>query len=129
MIPGSNLLSMALRVIAPQTIAYYPYVSRTKLANGVLNPVYGSGVNVDGSFQPVPRSRYENMGLDFQKNYVTIFVSKNVIDIERDVTGDRFTYAGKLYQAESRTDWFSQDGWDAILCVEVPQTTPPFPPS
>jgi len=125
--PGGNILGLALSVITPQQLSYRRFVSRAANAAGVWNVKYSNPVQLRGSIQPVPRERYEQNGLDFQKNYVTIFVSQNVIDISRDVTGDQFWYAGKLYQAESRTPWFQQDGWDAILCIEEPGCSPPFP--
>lgn len=124
----SNLLEDALDVVGRQAFSYLPYQSRTKNSVGMLAATYGAAQSVEGSWQPVPRQLYEKMNLDWQKNYATVFISKNVIDIARDVAGDRFVYAGKTYQAESRTDWFAQDGWDAILCVEIPATTPPFIP-
>jgi hypothetical protein len=127
MFPGGNILALANRVISPQCVQYRPFVSRALNSAGVLVPKWSSPCTLNANVQPVPRSRYEVMGLDFQKNYATIYVQKNVVDIARDVTGDQFWYSGKLYQVESRTDWFAQDGWDAILCVEVPGYTPPFP--
>lgn len=116
----TNLLEDALDVVGRQAFQYFPYASRTKNAAGLLVTTRGAGQTVEGSLQPVPRILFEKLGLDMQKNYVTIFLSKNVIDIARDVAGDQFTYSGRRFQALSRTDWFYQDGWDSILCVEVP---------
>lgn len=116
----TNLLEDALDVVGAQVMQYIPYASRTKNSVGLLVTTRGAAVDVEGSIQPVPRTLFERLGLDFQKNYATIFISKNVIDIARDVAGDQFTYGGKKYQALSRTDWFVQDGWDSILCIEVP---------
>lgn len=119
-VPGSNLLGMALRLIAPQQFQYYAWATRSKTANGMWVATYAAPVTMAGSVQPVPRTLYEKYGLDFQKNYVIFYTALNAIDIARDVSGDQFIYAGKKYQAESKTDWFQQDGWDAILAVEVP---------
>lgn len=127
MIPGGNILAMANRVIAPQQLQYRPFVSRELNAAGIYMTRRAAPVLLLANLQPVPRSRYEQLGLDLQKNFSTIFIQKNAIDISRDVTGDQFWYSGRLYQAESRTSWFAQDGWEAILCVEVPGYTPPFP--
>ena len=70
--------------------------------------------------QPVPRVLMETLGLDFQKHYVNIFVPQSVIDIRRDVSSDKFIYCGVTYQGISLTKWVSQDGWNQVLCVEVP---------
>ena len=124
----TNLLEDALDVVGRQAMTYYPYSTRSKNSAGIMNATYSAGQAVEGSIQPVPRQMYEKLNLDWSKYYATIFVSKNVIDIARDVSGDQFAYAGRRYQAESRTDWFAQDGWDAILCIQIPATTPPFVP-
>lgn len=128
MFPGGNILALANKVIAPQCLQYSHYLSRELNSAGVFVTKRATAVRINGNIQPVPRSRYEVMGLDFQKNYAVIYIQKSIIDIARDVTGDQFWYAGKLYQAESRTSWYAQDGWDAILCVEEPGFTPPFLP-
>lgn len=127
MIPGGNILGMAFNVITPQCVGYRPYIQRTLNDVGVWEAqLYGSPVQLRGSLQPVPRTRYEVLGLDFQKNYVTLFIERGVIDIARDVAGDEFAYAGKLYHAESKTPWFAQDGWDSVLAVEVTKCTVPL---
>lgn len=118
--PGGNILARALKRIAPQGFDYYPYASRTVNAAGLWVATYGASIPLLGSVQPVPRSMFLQAGLDFQKEYATFFVSANVIDIQRDVAGDKMIYAGRTYQCESLNgDWFRQDGWDAILCVKI----------
>lgn len=119
-VPGSNLLSMALRVIGSQLFEYYPYASRALDNRGIYLSTYNAPLAINGSIQAVPRNIYEHMGLDFQKNYKMFFVSKDVLDIERDVSGDLMIYAGQCYQCLSITDWFAMDGWDAVLCILVP---------
>ena len=120
-IPGSNLLSLANRLIAQQILQYAQYQTRAVNSVGVWNTTYNQPVQILGNIQPVPRQRYENMGLDFQKNYAIIYVQKNVIDIDRNVAGDQFTYNGIIYEAISKTNWFAQDDWVGVLCVAVPQ--------
>lgn len=126
-VPGSNILNRALKLLIPQSFSYYAYTGRAKTVNGLLRPTYADAVSLTGSVQPVPRRLYAEYGLDFQKNYTTFFVSKNIIDVARDVAGDQFSYASRRYNAISRTDWFAQDGWDAILAIEVTVPTPPTP--
>lgn len=125
--PGGNILGMANLVISPQLLSYRPFVKRELNAAGVYMTTRAAPIELLGNIQPVPRERYEQNGLDFQKNFATIYIQKNVVDIARSMTGDQFWYAGKLYQAESRTSWSAQDGWDAVLCIEVPGYSPPFP--
>lgn len=119
MIPSSNLLNMALTIIAKQTVTYFQYTGRTTNAIGYDVASFAAGIDLLGSWQPVPRDRYEYLGLDFQRNYVTFYVSKNILDIQRDVSGDQIEYNGKRWQCQSSNDWYAVDGWVGILCVEI----------
>lgn len=120
MIPGINILNLALSVIGRQFFDYYAYVSRTPNENGIDVTNYALPLNMSGSAQPVPRHLYAEYGLDWQKNYWTFYVSIDVIDVNRDVSGDQFFFNGKVFQCESITPWFQIDGWTAVLCIEVP---------
>lgn len=115
----SNLLVDALDVIGVQNFLYYQYLGRTTNAIGLDVAARSPGISVSGSFQPVPRSLYAHMGLDFQKYYANFYVPQNVIDIERNSAGDQFSYNGKLFQVLSRTDWHGVNGWVAFLAIQV----------
>lgn len=120
MIPGSNILNLALGVIAAQTIQWLQFNTETVQSNMAVSLSYKSPVAIKGSLQPVPRHLLELLGLDMNKSYVNIFTSNNVIDIERDISSDRFTFGGNTYQGLSSTPWANIDGWNQILCVQVP---------
>ncbi len=117
MIPGQNILNMALQIIAKQTIQYYAFVSRSLNAVGQDIATYAAVQNIVGSWQPVPRQVYVLYGLDLQKDYFTFYTSNNLLDITRDVSGDQIAYRGRRYQVESNNDWYQLDGWKGILCV------------
>lgn len=119
MIPGQNLLNMALTLIAKQVVMYYQYASRSTNAVGQDITVYLDPVEMFGSFQAVPRKLYELYGLDLQKDYSTFYTSNNVLDITRDVSGDQLVYQGRRYQVESDNDWYAQDGWKGVLVVDL----------
>lgn len=119
-VPGSNLLNRAFGLIAQQSFDYYAYVSRSVNAVGYQNAVYADAQALKGSVQPVPRRLYEYMGLDLQKNYYNIYVSKSAVDVRRDVSGDYVIYNDARFNCESLTAWYAADGWVQILAVEVP---------
>ena len=119
-VPGGNILNLAMTAIAKQALGYLAYSSRTVAANGDYVPVYASHVTVYGSVQPIKRSLYDQLGLDFQKGYYNIFVPQAVTDIKRASAGDLFMYNNKSFQVLSNEPWFDMDGWDQTLCVEVP---------
>ena len=117
----SNLLEDALSIIGYQTVSYYSFAGRTTNSIGLDVASYAPVISISGSVQAVPRHIYEKMGLDFQANYVTLFLSKNSVDIQRDVSGDLFDYNGKRFQVLSKTDWFGQNDWVSLLAVQISQ--------
>lgn len=119
MIPGQNILNMALSVIAKQQVTYYRFAGRALNSIGQDITTYNSPIFVVGSWQPVPRTLYYQYGLDLQKDYFTFYTSNNVIDVGRDVSGDQIAFNGQRYQCESNNDWFQLDGWKGILCVHI----------
>ena len=119
MIPGSNLLRSALRVIAPQTAVYFQNTGRTTNAAGLDVSTFAAGANVRGSIQAVDLEKYEDMGLDFQHNYIQCYLLSSGIDIARDKSGDQMTFNGKRYQYVKEANWFVQDGWVGFLAVEI----------
>lgn len=119
MIPGANLLNMAFRVIAKQTVLYYQYQARAQNNIGQDITLYSPAQTIKGSFQPVPRKLYEAYGLDLQKSYFTFYAPKNILDVKRDVSGDQISFQNNRYQCESNNDWFGMDGWVGVLCVYV----------
>ena len=125
MIPGANLLNAAFGMIAAQGFEYQPYQARTINAVGLYETTYGPRVTLPGSIQAVARNVYQEYGLDLQKNYATIFVSRDVLDLTRDTSGDRVFWNGRAYQIISQTDWFNIDGWVSFLAVDTgPELAP-----
>lgn len=59
------------------------------------------------------------MGLDFNKFYVNVFASLQIVDLQRDTSGDRFIYNGDLYQMSNGQSWYQQDGWATCLAVRI----------
>ncbi len=120
MIPGQNILNAALSIIARQSFDYYAFQSRTPNAIGQDVATYAAPVTLTGSVQPVPRNLYQIYGLDFDKYYLTFYVSQAVMDVARDVSGDAMVFNGNYYQCLQKTDWFPQDDWVSVLAVQVP---------
>lgn len=119
MIPGGNLLGLALSVIAPQTVLYLAYEGKTTNAAGKEVVTYAEPTGIYGSFQPINRDRYEANGLDFDKSYATFYATGSYKPPFRNGAADRFAYAGRLWEAVGKVDWFAQDGWDAVMLVDV----------
>lgn len=119
MIPGQNLLNMALTLIAKQSLTYYKFAGRSLNSVGQDVTTYDTPITLVGSWQPVPRKLYQQYGLDLQKDYFTFYTSNNVLDLQRDISGDQLAFNGQRYQCESNNDWYPMDGWKGILVVHL----------
>jgi len=119
MIPGSNLLNAALSVIAAQLVTYHQYTGTVQNDIGTDVATYAANQTIRGSWQPVPRRLYQSLGLDFGRTYVTFYASKDILDVERDVSGDQLTYLNKRYQVLQANDWTGVDGWTGVLVVQI----------
>lgn len=114
-----NLLNRALTVLPKQTVMYSAFASKVTNEIGLDVSTFAAAVPLVGSFQPVPRSKLQNMGLDYNKSYCQFYTSTHMRDLQRDMTGDQFTFAGTTYQVMSNTDWFNIDGWLGSLAVAI----------
>jgi len=119
-VPGSNLLSVAMRVISPQAMQWRAFTGRTKNVRASYVDGYAPAVDVFGSAQPVARVLYQQLGLDLSKNYWTLWVQPDIRVLDRDTTGDLVLYDGRTLKCESDTNWRAADGWRKILAIEVP---------
>lgn len=119
LIPGANLLNMALTVINPQGLRWQRWVSRDRGPNGTFLNTYATPVNISGSAQSVDAKLYQVLGLDAAKTYITVFTTSRLQPPDRDRAADLITYNGKLYSVGSEQDWSGQDGWASFICVQV----------
>lgn len=115
--PGSNTLKQALSIQGKQSVEFFDADSRTKNEIGQFVSVYKPPVKVSGAFQPTSRALLQQLGIEFQKDLHTIFLSKKIIDVDRATQGDQFVYGGRLWQVLSNTNWFLQDGWMMAVCA------------
>lgn len=114
-----NLLNMAMTLVGTQQFTYFKFLSRATNSIGVDVAVYDTPKLLTGQVQAVPRNLFEQFGLDFQRSYLTFFVSKDIHDVERDMSGDQIKFANDTYQCLSETDWFKINGWTGILAVKI----------
>jgi len=122
LVPGGNLLNLAHNLIAFQTIRLYRNQATVAGADGVNTPVYQPPVTVNCSVQEVPNQFYQMLGLDLNKDYKMVYSSVEMKDVRRDKCPDAFDFNGFRYVVEANTDWRSQDGWAASVCVNQGKT-------
>lgn len=117
--PGSNLLKQASKLIKFTVIVYFKFGARSQNAVKQWVTTFEPGFNLRSSVQRVPRTKYKDYGLDFQKNYVKVFASANMVDIERDSSGDQFIYKGRVYNLGTQGSWYHEDGWAVCIGVDI----------
>lgn len=125
MIPGGNLLNAALTLIASQGVRYFANTGQTDNGRGQLISAFAPGVDIaQGSVQAVPLTRYEVLGLDREKTYVSWFVSINALGVGRNRAGDEFEWNGGRYGIVGDTNWHAQDGWVSVIGVWLRRVSP-----
>ena len=68
-----NLLKRAFRLIPTQTFQYCAFTGKSVNAMGMFENSYSEPVEVNGSIQALEQSQYEQLGLDFEKNYRIVY--------------------------------------------------------
>lgn len=119
MIPGADLLAMALSVIEPTAVQYYAFASRTPNAVGVQVATYAEPVTVKGSVQAVPLAEFEKFGLDLAREYVTMFAQFDMQNAGRDRANDYFVWRGQRWDIVQVTAWHAIDGWSEVLAIKA----------
>lgn len=114
-----NLLALALTVIPPQTVRYYAFTGKSTSPSGRAVPEYAPGVDRQGSFQPVSRSRMEREGLDMDRSYAVFYGPGTYRTAARNSGPDQFGFDGRRWEAQDVADWATYDGWSGVLCVDV----------
>lgn len=133
MIPGANILRIALRAQGQQRALLHRFTGRTANAIGQWVTAYAAPQLVQGSIQTTPKSLYQAYGLDLQKNYITCYFDMSIGVVQRGESGDQITFAGRRWQFTTGTDWTPQDGWMQLFAVDVGEdmaaiNCPPGPP-
>jgi hypothetical protein len=118
-IPGANIYKYATQVLATTPISYYAANPRSTNDVGQYVVTYATAVTIRGSLQPVPKTAYQQLGLDFQRSYYYFYTPTNVKEFARDVSGDQFVYNSQRFQVLSATDWLTIDGWKSVLAVMI----------
>ncbi len=114
-----NVLRSVQTVIRAQTIIVRRFLSRATNDSGDWITAYSPDVTINVNVQPVTKSLYSKMGLDFEKDYVSILSVDNIDDLARDRSGDQVVIDSRLYETVGETDWQRSAGWNRIVCVYV----------
>lgn len=118
--PGSNQLTDAFELICPEPFDYYRFTGMTTNAVGIDVRSYAAAVTARGSVQPVDRSKYGEMGLDFTRRYIQVWTDTDVMDLYRERAGDQIGWNSARWEIQSENDWHIIDGWNRFTAIQVP---------
>jgi len=118
-IPGLNLLAIAGGVVQFQTVQWYRFVIRRENERGQWLTEYALPQPLSGSWQPASDSTIRDRGLDATKLYYNLYTAAPVEGVQRGAAPDQIIYNDRRHDVVGGPDWYTQDGWRGILCVDV----------
>jgi len=119
-----NIVDLALPIIHTVTEAmagifsFQSLIGEEKTKIGTKIPKYGKWTPVQGEVQPVQRSRYSDLGLDWTKNYINAWgsvVMKGLTEVKQP---DRILWNGMLWVVTAVNEWNPQNGWVNVTAVQ-----------
>jgi len=114
-----NLLAATQSVIGKQQYQIKKWLGKTTNEAGFKIDSYAEPEDRSGSVQPVSRSKYEHLGLDFSKLYIKIFDVELIDVLSRTENADQIIWKDGVYKAMPNMDWSNSGSWNSVLCVRV----------
>jgi len=90
---------------------------RAKLGRWVSQ--YDPAVVLRGSWQAVDVQDVQEMGLDVSKVYRRFYTAADISAIQRGESPDYLVFSGRKYDVVGDADWYEQDGWKSVICIEA----------
>lgn len=113
-----DILSLAYSLIPPQPIQVYRFLDNTTDSTGIERPTYGEPIDVEASVQSVDNSVYEQLSLDFQKNYRMVYAPIQMVGLDQQENPDKLVFEGRNWIVVKTGDWTYYNGWSGVLVVE-----------
>lgn len=118
-----NLLPIAMAATAilgcNKSFDFYKFSGSELDEYGRDIPTYAEAVTLTGSIQAVPNKMYEQLGLDLNKNYKTVFCPALMQSIAESLQPDIIVYDGRRYQIVENKNYYETNGWTKALIVEL----------
>lgn len=110
-----NLLNRAFRLIPTQSFQYCAFAGKTINNMGVFVNSYAEPMEVNGSIQALEQSQYEQLGLDFEKNYRIVYAPIQMKGLDQQETPDKLIFDNQNWKVVRNTPWFNMDGWCGVV--------------
>ncbi|WP_273818070.1 phage collar protein [Providencia rettgeri] len=114
-----NLHRIASRYIPQQTALWFRFKNREPDERGHDQNQYHEPVDIRGSWQAVNTQDAQSMGFDSNMVYRRFYTSHDIKGIQRGTSPDYLVFNGKKYDVMGDADWYEQDGWKSVICIEV----------
>ncbi|PHM47163.1 phage collar protein [Xenorhabdus miraniensis] len=114
-----NLHRIASRYIPQQTALWYRFNSRALNDLGQWVDTYHDPITISGSWQAVDTQDAQEMGLDTAKIYRKFYTAHDIRHVQRGASPDYLVFAGHRYDVTGDADWYAQDGWKSVICIEA----------
>lgn len=129
----TNLLELVLPMISNiidpsmSVFKFRSLVGETINDIGVKVPTYdyewSNAPSCQGSVQPVQRSRYEALGLDWSKNYIQVWGSVVLKDLGVARQPSQIFWQGRTWNVTALTEWNPHNGWMNCTAAEDKRET------
>ena len=118
-----NLLPIAMNATTilgcNHQFEFYQFQGSTLDDLGRDIPQYSDPINLKGSIQAVPNKMYEQLGLDLDKNYITVFCPQLIQSLAQNTQPDRIIWNNRIFEAIETKDWTNLNGYTKALFVEI----------
>lgn len=118
-----NLLPIAMNATSilgcNQQFEFYQFQGSTLDDLGRDIPQYSDPMNLKGSIQAVPNKMYEQLGLDLEKNYITVFCPQLIQSLAQNSQPDKIIWNNRTFEAVETKDWTNLNGYTKALFVEI----------
>lgn len=119
LVPGANLLGMAMSVITPTAGV------QIKRFQGQQDNDFGKPVNTYGqpemlygaSVQPISFRDIQQLGLTTGRQYITVWMQTGAHSAYRGGAADLILWDGAEWEILDPLSWIKQDGWSQPVAV------------
>lgn len=114
-----NLHRIASRYIPQQKALWFRFKGREPDDLGQDQNQYYDPVEIRGSWQAVDTQDVQTMGFDSSSIYRRFYTTHDIKAVQRGSSPDFLVFNGKKYDVMGDADWYEQDGWKSVICIEV----------
>nr|WP_314265601.1 hypothetical protein [uncultured Moellerella sp.] len=115
----SHLQRIAAAVIPQQSLLWYRFEQRSLDERGHYQNQYYPAEQIFGSWQAVDSQELQEMGFASHKIYRRFYTSFDIKKVQGGTAPDYLVFLDKRYEVVGDADWYQQDGWKSVLCIEV----------